>query len=222
MPSNTVQDRSLLAGISRLRAGLQFAIAWFQGLTALGIRGQIKNVVLGANLTGTVGPDDTLTIDATGGGGGGSVNSVTADGITAEVDNTDPANPIVSANGAVTISEAYADGLVTGLKGPGCTFGGTGTALSGSLTAEVTINYSGTITGWTIVANTAGDASISVSHAAYSAYDTMTSIFTATLSSAIKNQATGLSHAVSAGDVLRFAGSGFGTITRVNISLQMS
>lgn len=71
MPTNTVQDRALLAGLSRFRAGVQAAIALFQGLTALGSRGQIKNVVLGTNLTGTVGPDDTLTIDATGGGGGG-------------------------------------------------------------------------------------------------------------------------------------------------------
>lgn len=76
MAHQSAQDKAVLYGLSRLRAGLQFAIAWFQGLTALGSRGQIKNVVLGTNLTGTVGPDDTLTIDATGGGGGGGVGSI--------------------------------------------------------------------------------------------------------------------------------------------------
>lgn len=67
MPSNTVQDRSLLAGLSRLRKGLQASIEWFSGGVSTGAAGSVTKVDLSTNLTATqVG--DTLTIVAAGGG----------------------------------------------------------------------------------------------------------------------------------------------------------
>ena len=68
MPNNTVQDRTILAGLSRIRKGLQAAIEWFSGGVATGAPGSVTKVNLSTNLTATqVG--DTLTITATGGGG---------------------------------------------------------------------------------------------------------------------------------------------------------
>ena len=82
--------------------------------------------------------------------------------------------------------------------------------------------YNGLITGWTITGDVSGSASIVVAHSTYAAYDTMTTLFTATCTSAKKNQATGLSNTFAAGDVLRFTGSGFSNFTRCNIVLTVT
>src|SRR6478609_1125386 len=67
MPTNTCQDRTLLAGLSRIRKGLQAAIEWFSGGVSTGPAGSVTKVDFSTNLTATqVG--DTLTITATGGG----------------------------------------------------------------------------------------------------------------------------------------------------------
>jgi hypothetical protein len=108
------------------------------------------------------------------------------------------------------------------IRGPGCVFENGGSLLAGTLASEVRIPYSGTITSWTIAGDIAGSASIVVSHSTYAAYDTMTTLFTATCTTAIKAQATGLSHSVSAGDILRFSGSGFSGFTRCSITLEVS
>lgn len=107
----------------------------------------------------------------------------------------------------------------TRTRGPGCNFDNGGLALTGTLERAIEVPYGFSGTGWTIVANAAGSASIVVSHSTYSAYDTMTTLFTATLSSAIKNQATGLSFSLAAGDILKFSGSGFSTSTWITITL---
>ena len=104
---------------------------------------------------------------------------------------------------------------------PGCIFTNEGLFLTGTLTSEIYIPYSGTITGWTILGDVSGAASIVVSNATYANYDTMTTLLTATLSSAKKNQSTGLSIAVVAG-ALRFSGSGFSSLTRCSIVLTVS
>lgn len=106
-------------------------------------------------------------------------------------------------------------------RGPGCGFYNGGLLISASIADEVSIPYAGTIVGWTITGDATGDASILVSKATYANYDKMTTLFTATLTSDIKATASGLSHAISAGDIVRFSGSGFSGLTRCKIVLDV-
>lgn len=80
----------------------------------------------------------------------------------------------------------------------------------------------GVITAWTILGNTSGSVSIAVNHSTYAAYPTMTTLFTASCSGAIKAQASGLSFAFSAGDVLQFVATGFSLFTNANIVLTVT
>lgn len=107
----------------------------------------------------------------------------------------------------------------TKTRGPGCVFSNGTLLLTGTLGSEIEVPFGFSGTGWTIVGDAAGSASIVVSHSTYSAYDTMTTLFTATVSAAKKNQATGLSYSLAAGDILRFVGSGFAGFTRCSIVL---
>ncbi len=114
--------------------------------------------------------------------------------------------------------------VATSIHAPGCSFYTSGLTLplSGILPSEITVPYSGTITQWTIVGDLAGTASILVEHATYSAYDTMTTLFTATCTTAKKSQSAAISFAITAGDILRFTGSGFLVFTRCSIVLTVT
>lgn len=103
--------------------------------------------------------------------------------------------------------------------GPGCQFTNNGLLLSGSAAMEIEIPYAFTGTGWTITGDAVGSGSIIVSHCTYANYDTMSVSFTATVTAAKKNQATGLSYSFAAGDIVRFSGSGFSGFTRASIQL---
>ncbi len=107
----------LYRDIQALKRGWQKAIAWLQGSTQIAAAGVVQKVKLGTNLTGTV-AGDTLTIDASG-GGGGSVNSVTAGDSTITIGgtSTDPTVKVTggtfdaagAAAAALVTAEAYAD-----------------------------------------------------------------------------------------------------------------
>lgn len=151
------------------------------------------------------------------------VETVQDDGTTTSVDSTDPANPIVSAQPALDAAEAYTDAAIAALPldvhGPGCVFTNGNLPLTGSLTGEVSVPYAGAIVGWTIVGDVTGSASVVVSRSTYASYDTMTTLFTASVSGAKKAQASTFTHAVSPGDILRFSGTGFSGFTRCSITL---
>lgn len=223
MPSNTVADRTLLAGLSRVRKALQAALQWFSGdptATATGLRGSVLNIWFRTNLTATQ-TGDTLVVDAT----GGSASPLTTKGDLYAHNATVDARLPVGSDGQVLIADsAQATGVkwdtLSIVHSAGCVFENGGSLLSGTLTSEVRIPFSGTITSWTIAGDVAGSASIAVSHSTYAAYDTMTALFTATCTTAKKAQATGLSYAVAAGDILRFSGSGFSAFTRCSIVLE--
>lgn len=107
-------------------------------------------------------------------------------------------------------------------QAPGCGFDNGSLPITGTLTRSVQVPYGGTIVAWTIVGDQPGSVSISVSHATYAAYDTMTSLFTATCTAAKKANGTSLSYAVSAGDILRFSASGFSGFTNCTITLEVT
>lgn len=116
-------------------------------------------------------------------------------------------------------SNSPSDGGSSG-HSPGCVFSNVLAATT--VTSEIQIPYGGTIEGWTIVGDVAGSVSITVSRATYANYDTMTSLFTATCTTSKKAQASGLSHAITAGDILRFSASGFASFARCAITLEVT
>jgi hypothetical protein len=159
--------------------------------------------------------DGGLDFRAIGGGSGAiqTINGVGPDpGHNIDIDGI-----VVDSNGDLTVDFPAS----TSGHSPGCIFTNGGLLLTGTLASEIHVPYSGTITGWTIFGDEIGNASIIVSNATYANYDTMTTLLTATCTSAKKAQATGLSVAVVAG-ALRFSGSGFSGFSRCSIVLEIS
>ena len=172
----------------------------------------------GSNVATDVAASGDLTLANTGAFTFNTVNS----NVGTFGDSTHVGQFTVNGKGLITAASSVA--IVPPLVGPGCAFitAGLSIPLSGTLVDETPIPYAGLITGWTITGDTTGSASIVVSHSTYSAYDTMTTLFTASCSSAKKAQATGLSYSFAAGDIIRFSGSGFSNFTRCNITLTVS
>lgn len=215
-----MQDRSLLAGLSNARKTFQKLIEWFSGGVSTGPAGSVTKVQLGTNLTATqVG--DTLTINASGGGGGGgiqTINGISPDGL--------GEFGIASADGSIDVT-AGVNGIDLAAK-PGSVrkqvvFGvSNGTlAITGTHELSGTVNYAGAVVGWRILGDIAGDATFVVQRATYANYDTMTTLFSASVSGAIKNEATGLSHSLLLGDTIRIEGNTFSGFRNVTITLDV-
>lgn len=141
-------------------------------------------------------------------------------GTSGTVDEVDFTGAGVSASRAGNKITVNVAGGGTSGHSPGCVFSNVLAATT--VTSEIQIPYGGTIEGWTIVGDVAGSVSIAVSRATYANYDTMTSLFTATCTTSKKAQATGLSHSLTAGDILRFTASGFSLFNRVSITLEVN
>lgn len=141
-------------------------------------------------------------------------------GTSGTVDEVDFTGAGVSASRAGNKITVNVVGGGTSGHSPGCVFSNVLAATT--VTSEIQIPYGGTIEGWTIVGDVAGSVSIAVSRATYANYDTMTSLFTATCTTSKKAQATGLSHTLTAGDILRFTASGFSLFNRVSITLEVN
>ena len=141
-------------------------------------------------------------------------------GTSGTVDEVDFTGAGVSASRAGNKITVNVAGGGTSGHSPGCVFSNVLAATT--VTSEIQIPYGGTIEGWTIVGDVAGSVSIAVAHATYANYDTMTSLFTATCTTSKKAQATGLSHTLTAGDILRFTASGFSLFNRVSITLEVN
>jgi len=141
-------------------------------------------------------------------------------GTSGTVDEVDFTGAGVSASRAGNKITVNVAGGGTSGHSPGCVFSNVLAATT--VTSEIQIPYGGTIEGWTIVGDVAGSVSIAVSRATYANYDTMTSLFTATCTTSKKAQATGLSHTLTGGDILRFTASGFSLFNRVSITLEVT
>jgi hypothetical protein len=160
-----------------------------------------------------------IEFTAEGSGGVGSVGGATPDssGDVAIESSDDSILAAVDSNGDLSLTVNPAT------RAPTANFTNGTIALSGTISIEIPeIPYGGTITGWRIVGDASGNASIIVQHATFSAYNTMTTLFTATCTGAIKASATGLTHPFSPGDVIRFSGSGFANMTRCSIKLTVA
>lgn len=107
MPTNTVQDRALLAGLKK-RGGGQNPIQWLNATVPVGTPGQFTEVNL-VGATVTIGPSNQITITVS---GGGSVTTVTGTA-PISVDNTDPANPVVEHNTSGVAAGSYTNADIT-------------------------------------------------------------------------------------------------------------
>lgn len=85
----------------------------------------------------------------------------------------------------------------------------------------ISIPYGGTITGWTLFADASGSVQIETEKSTYAGFPPTASIWGTlpALSSQQKNTATGLSIAVTAGDVWEFIINSATTVTRVNLTI---
>jgi hypothetical protein len=103
---------------------------------------------------------------------------------------------------------------------------GGGAVITTGIKGDVEIPFAGTITGWTLLADLSGSITIDTWKDTYANFpplvaDTMWGTKPA-LSSQTKNQATGLSIAVTAGNIIRYNVDSAATVTRVLLSFQMT
>ncbi len=85
----------------------------------------------------------------------------------------------------------------------------------------ISIPYSGTITGWTLFSDASGSVEIETEKSTYAGFPPTATIWGTkpALSSQQKNTATGLSIAVTSGDVWEFIINSATTITRCNLTI---
>jgi|GEM_PF-2904777 len=105
--------------------------------------------------------------------------------------------------------------------------GGGSTPATGSK-GFLQIPFAGTITGWTIIGDVSGSASITVKKSTFAAFPTNTSIVAAappalaTQQNATSTTLTGWTTAIVAGDVLEFVLASATTVTRLVLELQIT
>lgn len=104
---------------------------------------------------------------------------------------------------------------------------GSGSVIGTGIKLDLPVPYNGTITGWDIYSDTSGSIVVDLWKDTYANYpptlaDTITGANKPTLSSATKNTASGLSWAVTQGDVIRVNVDSATTVTRVLIALKVT
>ncbi len=101
---------------------------------------------------------------------------------------------------------------------------GGGAVITTGVKGDLVIPFAGTITGWTALADQGGSINVNVWRSTYAAYPPISggSLFTLAISSTNKAQSGGISHAIAAGDVIRFNVSSVTTIQRVTLSLTIT
>lgn len=102
----------------------------------------------------------------------------------------------------------------------GVTVDGGGSVVTTGNKGYRSIQSTGTITAWRILGNAAGNVAFDVTLNAYASYPPTSSVLTPSMTGVDKNEATGLSQAVTVGDVVGFAITGTPTVmTRVTLEL---
>ncbi len=98
---------------------------------------------------------------------------------------------------------------------------GQGAVISTGIVGDIVAKDDMTITGWTLLADQSGSVAVDVWKDTYANYPPVDadSIVTPSITTATKNQATGLSISVTKGDVLRFNVDSATTIERVTLAL---
>lgn len=162
-------------------------------------------------------------------GGGGTIAVKYPDNSTI-IDSA--VNSMVFTGGGVTVTQISAGNVEIDIPTAG-TFGAivasirslsVSTTLSPFTVGALTIPYNGTITGWTIFSDVAGSCEVDFGTSTYAAYPPTGSIFpigdAPNLVSDVKNELTGLSIAVTQGDVLLCDLTSIsGSMSRIDVTL---
>jgi hypothetical protein len=135
---------------------------------------------------------------------------------------------INGANGSSGTSGTTPTGMTAGSFG--ITIDGGGSTITTGVKGYIQIPYSGTITGWSIVADQTGSCVIDVWKDTYDNFpplvaDSIAGSEKPTLSSAVKNQDLSLSTwttSVTAGDIIAFNVDSATTVTRVNLYINIT
>jgi hypothetical protein len=115
-----------------------------------------------------------------------------------------------------------------GVSVAGITIDGGGLTLATGTKGFFQVPYSGTITGWTLLADVSGSAVLTVKKSTYAGFPTTTSIVASappTLSSqqkATSTTLTGWTTAITADDVLEYDLTSATTVTRITLELQIT
>lgn len=128
-------------------------------------------------------------------------------------------------NGGASTWEPYTLQPITVVTGlPFVISGGGSEITTGIKEGDIVVPFAGTITGWTLLPDQSGSISIAAWKDSYANYppDSGDTLLTMSITAAAKNQATGLSHAVSAGDILRFNVGSVTDIEYVTVNLIVS
>lgn len=149
----------------------------------------------------------------------------------AEVDGTPAVSDTLIWNGEVWVPGAGGGGATTNenRRTIYLVMDGGGLPITTGIKADVRIPYSGTVTGWEIVADASGYIVIDVWKDTYANFpptvaDTIAGTEKPTLSSAAKNQDTSLSTwttSLTAGDWIRFNVDSASTVTRVALAIMV-
>jgi hypothetical protein len=164
------------------------------------------------------------------GAGGGGTITVKYPNSSTIVDSA--VNTMLFTGGGVNVSQLSAGNVEINIPTAG-TFGAivaqirslsVSTTLSPFTVGALTIPYNGTITGWTIFSDVAGNCEVDFGTSTYAAYPPTGSIFpigdAPNLVSDVKNELTGLSIAVTQGDVLLCDLTTIsGTMSRIDVTL---
>jgi hypothetical protein len=161
----------------------------------------------------------TLNIPQYSGGGGDSIGQLTGD-----------VDTVLATSPTQVMPSALKANLKTGSCG--VTFDGQGGTISNGKTAYVQVPYNGTLTSWTLVANTSGSCTVTVFKDTFAFFPPTTptdNIYSVqpTLASQQKNQNLtptyiGSQATVTAGDYIGFTISGVTTVSWVNLTISIT
>jgi hypothetical protein len=183
-----------------------------------------RTIATTAPLTGggDLSVDRTLAISAFTGdmGSGGAAGAVPAPPA-----GSAAAGKFLKADGTFAVPATAPTGIVSTA---GITIDGGGSTPATGSKGFLQIPFAGTITGWTLIADVSGSASITVKKSTFAGFPTTTSIVAAAppaLSSqqnATSTTLTGWTTAVAVGDVLEFVLASATTLTRLVLELQIT
>lgn len=188
----------ILPGSAAPSATAEGAIEWDTGDNYLGV-GNGSSTTLFGSLDSTA-PSTQDFGDAA--AAGSTVRSAHRDHV-----HGMPANPVI--------------GLVSTLN---FLIDGGGAVISTGIKGDLVVDFACTITKWTVLADVSGSIAVAIWKDSYANFPPVVGdlLVTPTISGATKAQTGSLSHALAAGDVLRFNVNSAATITKATIALTVS
>jgi hypothetical protein len=152
---------------------------------------------------------------------GGDIVAYSDDGVTAKA-TLDGATGNLTLSGTLTTTRVIGETTILPVI-----IDGSGAAIAAGVKLDLPVPYNGTITGWDVMANESGSIVVDLWKDTYANYpptvaDTMTGADKPTLASVQKATKSGLTWAVTQGDVIRVNVDSATTVTRVLVALKVT